>query len=135
MAKAPDLNAAIQQIVFEMVNEMLAPHLEALEKLGALMGRQTKKRGPGRPPKFGSKLTSSPLDRGDASKFQIGQTVAYKQGRGQFAAKVIKVDTKTNTVTLERAKDKKKVARPASKILAASKGGSESQSTKTDSLE
>lgn len=119
MAKPPDLNAAIQQVVYQTVNEVLAPYLDTLEKLGALMGSQTKKRGPGRPPKSLGKSSSSPLDRGDASKFQIGQAVAYKQGRGQFAAKVVKIDTESNTVTIERTKDKKKVARPASKILAA----------------
>ncbi|HCF59570.1 MAG TPA: hypothetical protein DFS52_16445, partial [Myxococcales bacterium] len=52
----------------------------------------------------------------DASRFHEDQLVRYKQGRGEFEAKVIAVDTKANLVTLERTTDKKQVERPAGKI-------------------
>jgi ribosomal protein L16/L10AE len=45
--------------------------------------------------------------------------VRYRQGRGEFEAKVVEVDTEKNLVTVERAKDGKKVSRPAAKLYPA----------------
>ena len=52
------------------------------------------------------------MGRGDASKFKDGQAVRYKQGRGEFEAKVVKIDADSNTVTIQRAKDGKKTMNP-----------------------
>lgn len=118
MARTVDLNSAIRELVAASVKETLAPYLETLERLGVFMGG-TRRRGPGRPPKATRGSTRATANRGDATKFSVGQPVSYKQGRGQFDAKVVKIDSNTNTVTVERAKDRKRVERPASKIMAA----------------
>ena len=105
-----NLEAAIRAIVSEEVSRALAPYQSALKALATLSGGR---RGPGRPK--GSRNHA----KGDASKFSVGHAVRYKQGRGEFEAKVVRVDVEANSVTVERVKDGKKVTRPAGLIYRA----------------
>ena len=52
------------------------------------------------------------------STFKKGQQVTYKQGRGTFEAKVIRINEKTNIVTLQRLSDYGRLTRPADKVIA-----------------
>ncbi len=125
-----DLADAIRAIVSDEVNQAIAPYRKTLDALAAIGGGV--RRGPGRPPGSKSKRARPAARRrgrppgarkaaggGDASKFSAGQAVRYKQGRGEFEAKVVKIDTASNRVTIERAMDGKKVVRPADKLYAA----------------
>lgn len=57
--------------------------------------------------------------RQPARKLHIGQRVEYRQGRGTFLAKVVRLDPKRGTTVLERVKDKKRISRPISKVYPA----------------
>jgi hypothetical protein len=122
-----DLNDAIRSLVANEVEAALGPHREALARISAFLGiaspasgrAANRLRGPGRRAAGGRRgAPRRAVGRGDASKFKEGQEVRYRQGRGEFEAKVIRIDGDTNTVVLERAKDKKRVERPASKVYA-----------------
>ncbi len=52
-----------------------------------------------------------------ASKFSKGQKVQYRQGRGTFDARVVEINEKRGVVFLERMSDKRKVVRPAAKVV------------------
>jgi len=54
-----------------------------------------------------------------ASAPEPGALVSYRQGRGTFAAEVVRVDTFTGVATLQRTKDGKRVVRPLDRIYAA----------------
>jgi len=45
-----------------------------------------------------------------------GQTVLYRQGRGEFEATVVSVDSTASTVVLKRTTDGKTVSRPFAKL-------------------
>ena len=47
-----------------------------------------------------------------------GSIVHYKQGRGEFEARIIAFNASTRTVTLERLRDGRRVKRPASRVYA-----------------
>lgn len=47
---------------------------------------------------------------------EVGATVRYRQGRGEFEAKVVRVDARAGVVTLERVSDGKRVTRPLEKL-------------------
>ena len=127
-----DLNAAIAALVADAVKQELEPYMSTLDKVAAFVGGAPTRRGPGRPRKAikpvpfrrfvhprrpsGSKLKVAIRA---AKKLSAGQKVTYRQGRGAFEAKVVSVDTDAGTVVLERAKDGKKVKRPAAKVSAA----------------
>lgn len=123
-----DLNDVIRAAVSDEINRVLGPHLDTLNRLSAAFGGTTinraapARRGPGRPPaaagrrRAGRRRAARAGGRGDASKFSTGQTVRYKQGRGEFEAKVIAINTEDNTLTLERLSDGKRVDRPAAKV-------------------
>jgi sRNA-binding protein len=124
-----DLNSAIRNLVSAEVEKTLQPYRQMLERFAQAIGSAPAARGPGRPRKVaaeaaparrgGRKARKAVAVAGDAAKFSEGQSVRYKQGRGEFEAKVVSVDKETNIVTVERAKDGKVVARPAAKIYAA----------------
>lgn len=127
-----NLNDAIRQAVEEEVARVLGPQLDAFRKLAdafsafgapgrrgpaaapARAGRPpaaaARRRGPGRPRKAGGG------GKGDASKFQVGQAVRYKQGRGEFSSTVVSVDAAAGMLTLKRDKDGKQIHRPAAKV-------------------
>lgn len=123
----PDLSGLLAAMVEKKVQEVLEPHLDALERLSSFLGVPSTRRGPGRP--RGSRNISrrttakgrgtGRLAKGDASAFHEGQKVTYRQGRGEFEAKVIKSDVKANLVTVERMTDGKRVVRPAAKLSTA----------------
>jgi len=120
---ANDLNHAVRAIVADQIAETLAPYQSALAAMATLTGGVVRL-GPGRPKGYSPKRakggrTAKTQGGGDASKFSNGQTVRYKQGRGEFEAKIVKIDATANRVTVERAKDGKKVVRPADKVYAA----------------
>jgi hypothetical protein len=50
----------------------------------------------------------------------VGQQVEYRQGRGTFAAKVVRIDGKRGAAVLERLSDGKRLRRPLAKIYPAS---------------
>jgi hypothetical protein len=119
-----DFNDAVRSAVADEVERVLGPHLDVLRRLSSAFGSggdgrvrrsataAPRRRGrPGRRPQIGG--------RGDASKFKEGQKVRFKQGRGEFDATVAAIDGNTNTLTLKRDKDGKRVERPASKVYAA----------------
>jgi sRNA-binding protein len=122
---ASDLNEAVRQIVLQEIDSALEPYKRTLQALATLSGVRA---GPGRPPgsknvrrgrRVQAKRRSSGRAVGDASKFSVGQGVRYKQGRGEFDAKILKIDQDANRVTVERSNDGKKVVRPADKVYAA----------------
>jgi sRNA-binding protein len=129
------LNDAVRSLVAEEVESALEPYRSTLQALATLTGGGAVRRGPGRPPwsrnrgagrpakarrgRPAKRATRSATGGGDASKFSNGQAVRYKQGRGEFAAKVVKIDSDHNRVTIERDHDGKKVVRPADKVYAA----------------
>jgi hypothetical protein len=124
-----DLNTAISSLVASEVERALDPYRALLERLAEFAGVPTAvKRGPGRPPKVeglaverrrGRRPGPSKGGRGDAARFHAGQSVRYKQGRGIFDATVTDIDVENDVLTLQRAKDGKKVDRPAAKVYEA----------------
>lgn len=118
-----DLEARIRALVAEEVKHQLEPYRDMLKEIADFVGGEARRR-PGRPPRAAAPgaPARAPARRSaraggvDASRFHEGQLVRYKQGRGEFEAKVIAVDTKANLVTIERTTDKKHVERPAGKI-------------------
>ena len=120
-----DFNDAVRAAVADEVERVLGPHLDVLRRLSSAFGtggdgrvRRTAVAGPrrrGRPGRRAGGVSG----RGDASKFKEGQKVRFKQGRGEFEATVTSIDSNTNTLTLKRDRDGKRVERPASKVYAA----------------
>lgn len=122
MPKPIDLNVAIRAIVAEEVEAALAPHREALERIEAFLGvgapTRRRARQPGAPaeelPRRTAPLRSS--ERGDASRFQRGQRVRIKVGRGSDLGTVQDLDLRTNSVLVKRDKGGDVVKRPASRV-------------------
>ncbi len=124
----PTFDSAIRGVIAEEVEQALQPYRDLLTQITKFVGMPTAGRGPGRPPKAlleeaprrgrkpGRKPGRRAAGKGDASAFSAGQTVRYRQGRGEFEAKVVEIDSATNTVTVERVSDGKQVQRPAAKI-------------------
>jgi len=131
MPRIPDLEVAIRAVVAEELAAALAPHKALLGKVSKFLVKAGG-RGPGRPPKAvaakaKAKKPARRARRGSkakaaahaAAKFKAGQKVFYKQGRGTFEAKVVRVDAAKGLITVQRNKDGKRVARPAAKLKAA----------------
>jgi hypothetical protein len=132
MPRTPDLNSAIATIVAAEVARSLEPYRHVLERVEAFIGGAPR-RGPGRPRKnpvpvmavppvaarTRRRRRGRPAAGGDVSKFADGQTVRYRQGRGEFEATVISIDKQRNVLTLRRVSDKKEVDRPPSKVYTA----------------
>lgn len=57
---------------------------------------------------------------GPAEALGKGSIVHYKQGRGEFEARIVAFDAATRTVTLERLRDGRRVKRPAARVYAKS---------------
>lgn len=116
-----DLNDAIQRMVSAEVERELGPYRELLQRLADFAGGRGGRRAaaPVRAAAKGGRRGARKAGAGDASRFKAGQAVRYKQGRGVFEATVVAVDADRNVLTLERAKDGKKVERPAAKIYEA----------------
>src|ERR687887_1631675 len=115
-----DFNDAVRAAVADEVERVLGPHLETLRRLSSAFGtagdgrvRRTAGPAPRRRGRPGRRAQTG--GRGDASKFKEGQKVRFKQGRGEFDATVTSIDSNTNTLTLKRDRDGKRVERPASK--------------------
>ncbi len=140
-----DLNAILRDLISEEVSSTLQPYLSLLERMAAFVGaapvaaakpqrrgraaaiavaapaeapargrggrrgarRGAGRRGPGRAPRAAG---------GDISRFQEGQLVRYRQGRGEFEATVIGIDTDRNVLVIQRTSDDKRVERPADKV-------------------
>jgi hypothetical protein len=119
-----DFNDAVRAAVADEIDRVLGPHMETLKRLSNAFGtgpdgRERRAAGPG-PRRRGRPARRGAIGgRGDASKFKEGQKVRFKQGRGEFDATVTAIDGSTNTLTLKRDKDGKRVERPASKVYAA----------------
>jgi hypothetical protein len=120
-----DLNAMIRSMVASEVERQLAPYRDVLDGMSTLAGQGAGRR-PGRPRR--NELAAegvSPARRarkaakGSAERFHEGQLVRYKQGRGEFEAKILKVDLDNDALTIERTSDKKQVVRPADKVYEA----------------
>jgi hypothetical protein len=129
MPRIPDLEVAIRAVVAEELAAALAPHKALLGKVSKFLVKAGG-RGPGRPPKAVAAKAKKPARRARrgsktkaaasaAAKFKAGQKVFYKQGRGTFEAKVVRVDAAKGLITVQRNKDGKRVARPAAKLKAA----------------
>jgi sRNA-binding protein len=116
-----DIEAAIRALVSDTVRAKLEPYTEILDRLAAFVG-DAPRRGLGRPPKadaggrranvrgFAKKAVKA------AKRLKVGQMVSYRQGRGSFDATIVAIDLETGIVRIERAKDGKKVERPAHKL-------------------
>jgi hypothetical protein len=123
-----DLGGLISELVEQRVHSILGPHMEALERISSFLGMahrrspgrpagsRTAKRGPGRTGRTGRPSRSARRGGGDVAKFEEGQKVRYRQGKGEFEATVLRTDAKAGTVTVQRNKDGKRVTRPADKI-------------------
>jgi hypothetical protein len=115
-----DMNNAIRSAVAQEVTRILGPHLDTLQRLSRAMGvaapQQARSVAPsaraGRPRRAAASSA-------DATGFQEGQRVIYRQGRGSFEATVMAIDSASDRLTLKREKDGKRVARPAAKVFAA----------------
>ena len=120
-----DFNDAVRAAVADEVERVLGPHLEVLRRLSSAFGtgggdgRVRRTAGPGARRRGRPGRRAQVGGRGDASKFKEGQKVRFKQGRGEFDATVTSIDSNTNTLTLKRDRDGKRVERPASKVYAA----------------
>lgn len=125
MAKL-DMSAVIRAIVAEEVKAQLAPYADVLVDLQKLVGNDIPRRGPGRPaaaraerprraPRADKALVSEAA-KAEVKRYQEGQLVRYKQGRGEFEATIIGIDLEMGMLKLERTSDKKQVARPADKV-------------------
>jgi hypothetical protein len=123
MPRPANLDRAIRAIVAEEIAESLAPLRRLLGRMAIQMRETPARRGPGRPPKS----AATPVRRRRrgakakaalraAKNFHEGQKVVYKQGRGSFDAKVVRVDAAKGLVTVERLKDGKRVVRPPAKL-------------------
>jgi hypothetical protein len=55
-----------------------------------------------------------------ATNLRAGQQVEYRQGRGTFAAKVVRIEDKRGAAVLERLSDGKRLRRPLAKVYPAS---------------
>jgi len=129
----PNLSTTIRSLVADEVAAALAPYTSLLERMSSLFDNAPVRRGPGRPRKATAKAAppAAPVRlrrrRGSKAKaaaraaknLTVGQKVTFKMGRGAFEAKVVSIDAAKGTVELERAKDGKKVTRPAAKVTAA----------------
>lgn len=124
MAKM-DMSAVIRAIVAEEVKAQLAPYADVLGDLQRLVGTEMPRRGPGRPTARAEKPRRAPrADKAMVSeaakaavgRYQDGQLVRYKQGRGEFEATIVGIDSEMGLLKLERTSDKKQVARPADKV-------------------
>jgi hypothetical protein len=124
-----DLNDVIKRAVSDEVNRVMSPYTDVLRRLASAFGtglpQPAAGRGPGRGAGAAKKARRSAgrprkntvkVGKGDASKFEVGQGVRYKQGRGEFTATVVARDTETHMLTVRREKDGKEVQRPASKV-------------------
>jgi hypothetical protein len=121
-----DLNAAVQSIVASEVQAVLDPYRSVLDRLARFMGSAPAPRASGgakaapavrRPARRarGARKASAKLAKG----FEVGQTVTYKQGRGEFEATVKAIDLDAGTLQLVRVSDGKKVVRPGAKVRTA----------------
>ena len=64
----------------------------------------------------------APLPRTAPPRPRSGhEIVRYRQGRGFFEARIVRFDSATKTLTLERLSDGQRVMRPASKVYPAGK--------------
>jgi len=120
-----DLDAAIRALVADEVERTLEPYRHLLDRMAHFVGAEAPRRS-ARPARVAAAGGRPGRGRGrkggrkaDAGRFHEGQLVRYKQGRGEFEAKVLKVDADNNSVFLERVNDGKKVERPAHKIYEA----------------
>ncbi len=116
-----NFDAAIRNLVGEEIERSLVPYRDLLAQIADFVGMPS--RDPGRPAREvvepegrGRRRAVRRAGKGDASQFKEGQSVQYKQGRGVFEATVVAIDAERNVVTIERAKDHKKVDWPASKV-------------------
>lgn len=116
-----DLNGAIEGIIAAAVESNLAPYQDLLDRMAKLTGADTRVPSRAAPalieaPKRRRRKQSTNMGTANLGAFTVGQKVFYKQGRGAFEALVAKIDTQTNTLTLQRRADRKMVERPASKV-------------------
>jgi hypothetical protein len=122
MPREDGLTNSVRKIVRQDVQAALAPFAAALKRVESFLGA----RGRGRPAGSGAGLGLRVrrakgerfLERGDASKFKLGQKVSINVGRGSDTGIVKKVDTKTNSVFVKRDGNGKTVKRPARGVSA-----------------
>jgi hypothetical protein len=120
-----DINNAIRSAVAQEVNRVLGPHMDTLERLSEALGASAPRRArsvsaPAGRMRGTRRMTATGLGGSvEATRFQEGQRVIYRQGRGAFEATVTQIHAATNKLTLKREKDGKKVERPAEKVRAA----------------
>jgi upstream activation factor subunit UAF30 len=116
MPRTANLTAAVQNMISSEVHAVLEPYRPMLDRLANLLGAPAS--GPGRP----RKKTKRRGARGGkrvaklSGRFQVGQKVSYKQGRGVFAATVKSVDAVSGLLVLKRDSDGKVVSRPEYKV-------------------
>ena len=126
-----DFVRVVEQMVAEELASRLAPYKKLLARLDEARTVVKPRKGPGRPPraeieKLEAILTGGRVQRGEKSRpgrpakaaaraFKAGDEVKYRQGRGTFAAFVIRADA-GGEVVVERISDGKRVKRPASKL-------------------
>jgi hypothetical protein len=112
-----DIAAKLRSIIALEVERALAPYLEALDS--------ARHRPAPQPNRVVAAGIAQPKRARRAHKaaapvsFEIGQRVLYRQGRGQFAAKVSGIDQGKGFVEVTRESDGKQVLRPAAKLVAA----------------
>jgi hypothetical protein len=129
-----DLDTALHSIVATEVAVAIEPIRAVLDRLCGLVGGEPARRGRGRPRRSSAAgaQPAAPVGRrrarrgskakklvSAASKFSVGQKVLYRQGAGEFEAKIVRVDAAKGKVQVERISDGKKVVRPSTKVKVA----------------
>jgi hypothetical protein len=113
-----DFTAVIQGLIAEELARRLFPYQRLLARLDQLRVAIPARRGPGRP--SGAELNKIqslfPPRNPAALAFAPGEIVSYRQGRGEFRARVVRTDPQ-GRVVIERQADGKRVTRPAAKLF------------------
>lgn len=115
-----DFEAVVKELVAEELGRRLARYSDLLNRFEQARRALPKRHRPGRPPRAqleraaAALFRKAPAPRAAPASVEPGQTVQYRQGRGTFEARVVRLDGAR--VVLERLADGKRVTRPLSKL-------------------
>ncbi len=114
-----DFEAVVKELVAEELARRLARYRDLLDRFEQARRALPKRHRAGRPPRAQLERAAAALfrevpRRPAPNSVEPGQKVHYRQGRGTFEARVVRLDG--DRVVLERLADGKRVARPLSKL-------------------
>lgn len=121
-----DLNDFIEASIRRQLETALAPYLDTLRRMNGMYSalakvfegaRETLPRAslvPGAVPV--RRVLKTRAQRGDASRFKIGERVRFHVGRGTYEGKVVRLELETGSVLVTRPGDPKLHKRPANAV-------------------